>query len=68
MANMKFKITNITCSACVKLSTMALKNIPDVTKVAVEESGSVEITADKEISWSEVCVALQKVGKNAAQC
>jgi copper chaperone CopZ len=36
MYEIKFKITNLTCDACVKLSVMALNKINSVNKVEVD--------------------------------
>jgi len=65
--NMKitFKITDITCDACIKLSGMALKKIPGVKNVEVKSDGSAAVEADKEISHEEITAALAKVEKTA---
>lgn len=66
MSVTQFRITNITCDACVKLSTVVLQKIPGVTQVAVEQStGSVTLSADRTIPWEEITTALQSVGKVA---
>lgn len=66
MSTTRFKITNITCAACVKLSTLALEKIDGVTRATVDMStGSTEVTSSREIPWSEIEHALTKVGKTA---
>lgn len=68
MTNQKFNITNLTCGACIKLSTMALKKIPGVHDVAINlATGATEITSDQEIAWPEIVAALATVDKTAAQ-
>lgn len=66
--NNLFKITNMTCEACVKLSKMALGKIPGVQSAEVDlKSGLAEIKADREISWDEIVAALEKFDKKAAK-
>lgn len=66
MSIIKFKITNITCAACVKLSSIALEEITGVTKVMIDQAtGLVELTADRAITWPEIVDALGSVGKKA---
>lgn len=61
-----FKIKDITCGVCVKLSAMALKKIPGVKNVEVDSNGSAAVEADKEITNEEITNALAKVDKTAA--
>lgn len=66
MSVTKFRITNITCDACVKLSTMALKKLPGVDTVVVDQAtGSVELSASRDIAWNEIATTLQGVNKEA---
>lgn len=66
MSEIKFKITNITCDACVKLSNMALKTIPGVSEIKIDQnSGEGQLSSSQDISWDQVYAALQSVGKNA---
>lgn len=58
-----FKITNITCDACIKISAMALKKIPGVKNVEIESSGVAMIESGREISKEEIASALAKVDK-----
>ncbi|MBI2037372.1 MAG: heavy-metal-associated domain-containing protein [Candidatus Magasanikbacteria bacterium] len=68
MPNQKFVITNLTCAACVKLSTLALKKIPGVSAAAVDlATGAAEITGDRDVAWKEIEGALKSVDKTAAQ-
>lgn len=68
MSVTKFRITNLTCAACAKLSTMTLKKIPGVIDAKVDlATGAAEITSDKNISWEEITGALESVGKTAAK-
>ena len=66
MTTIKFRIKNITCAACIKLSTMALEKISDVAKVTVDlETGLVELEAERDVAWNEITNALRVVGKEA---
>ncbi|MBI2436778.1 MAG: heavy-metal-associated domain-containing protein [Candidatus Magasanikbacteria bacterium] len=61
-----FTITNITCDACVKLSKMALKNLPGVTSVDIDQkTGEGTLISDVEISGDDVLHALKEVKKEA---
>ncbi len=68
MPTQKFKIINLTCEACVKLSIRALKKIPGVTNAMVDlSSGASEITADREVAFEEIVATLKSVEKEVAQ-
>lgn len=68
MTSLKFKITNLTCEACVKLSTMALEAIPGISQIKIVlATGEAELLSDQEINWEQIRSALQSVGKNAIQ-
>jgi len=68
MPNQNFKITNLTCQACIKLSTQALEEIPGVTKVTIDLStGLVEMVAEHEIAWDKIVKTLQEISKEAIQ-
>lgn len=63
-----FKITNLTCGACVKLSEMALKKIPGVSAVKVDlATGAASIDSTAPIDWSAIVDTLQKIEKNVTQ-
>ncbi len=63
---MNFKITDITCGACIKLSELSLKKIPGVKKVEIESNGAAMIEADREITKEEISGALAKADKTAS--
>ena len=61
-----FRIKNITCAACVKLSRSALEKIAGVTQAIVSlETGEVELSAERAVEWNEITDALRVVGKEA---
>ena len=65
MSTINFKITNLTCPACVKLSEMALRKIPGVTYAKVElETGVATVESERDIG-EEIIPALKKVDKKA---
>lgn len=67
MTVIKFKITNLTCEACVKLSTMALETIPGVSQIKIDPAtGESELATNQEAGWGQISSALRSVGKNAA--
>lgn len=61
-----FKINDITCDACIKLSSLALKKIPGVKSVEIESNGSAVVESDQEISKEEIVSALAKADKIAS--
>lgn len=64
MPSKKFRITNLTCDACVKLSTMALKKISGVTNVTIDPtSGETDVMSDHELAPRDITEALKSVGK-----
>ena len=66
MPIINFKITNLTCPACVKLSEMALKKIPGVTDVQVDlGTGAAFVEADNDVK-GQITDALAKVDKKVA--
>jgi copper chaperone CopZ len=67
MVTFKFKITNLTCEACVKLSTMALKTIPGVADIKIAATGESEAVFNQDTSWEQIYSALQSVDKNAVK-
>ena len=65
METIKFKITNLHCEACVKLSTSALLEISGVKKAAVDlKSGDVVIEADRPVSIAEIAASLKGIDKS----
>lgn len=66
MSTINFKITNLTCEACVRLSTMALKTIPGVSDINIDlKLGNASLKSSQDTSWDQVSSALQSVEKNA---
>lgn len=66
MKIIKFRIANLTCSACVKLSTEALRKITGVEEASVDlASGQAEIVATRNIEWEEIEKSLKGIGKEA---
>lgn len=59
----KFKIDNITCAACVKLSKSALNRLPGIQKVEIDKNGLTTLEADREINLAEIKEVLKKVDK-----
>ena len=63
---MEFKIVDLTCDACVKLSSGVLQKIPGVLSVNIDvNSGLTKVEASREISLVEINDALSKVDKKA---
>lgn len=68
MMQTKFKITNMDCEACVKLTKMALGDIPGVTNILVDlKTGEGSFDSEGEIAWADVEAALKEVGKNVVK-
>jgi copper chaperone CopZ len=65
MPNYKFKITNIDCPACIKLSREVLQEIPGVSKIEINNTGEVRLESSREIPWEKIVSALQEVKKSA---
>ena len=66
MPTINFRITDLTCEACIKLSTMAFKTIPSVSEIKIDlKSGDAKVVSTQDTSWDQVLSALQSVGKNA---
>jgi copper chaperone CopZ len=68
MYTKKFKITDLTCEACVKLSLGALKEINGVISAEVDlKTGFSQVESNKEISFEEILKALDSVEKHAEE-
>ncbi len=66
MIKINFKITNLDCEACIKLSNIALKSLAGVKTVSVDlKTGLAEVESDQELKWEDVKNSLAEVGKNA---
>lgn len=63
MADVKFKITNIDCDACVKLSLSELRDLPGAQRVLIEKDGTGKV--EGTVSFEQVKDALAAIGKNA---
>lgn len=60
-----FKITNLECEACVKLSIATLKSLSGVENIKVDlKTGATEIESTQELNWGDIKSSLLKVGKN----
>ena len=56
---LQFRITNLTCEACVKMCTLVLKKLPGVSKIAIEPSdGSALVEADQTVTIDDIRQAL----------
>lgn len=66
MFEYNFKITNLDCAACIKLSNMALKGLSGVQEVDVNlETGKANVKSQTELKWEDIKNSLAEVGKNA---
>lgn len=59
----KFKINNLTCEACVKLSKMALNSLPGVKKIEIDKDGVTTLETEQHINFADIKEALEKVDK-----
>ncbi|MBI4592412.1 heavy-metal-associated domain-containing protein [Candidatus Uhrbacteria bacterium] len=67
MRELTFTITNLTCDACIKLSTMALRKLPGVTDVSVELSnGAARVASTEPINPSVITEVLKAKGYEVA--
>lgn len=68
MYNLRFKILNLTCAACVKLSDSALQDISGVSGAVIDPAtGVAEITSSRQVAWEEIVGALRGVDKEAVK-
>jgi copper chaperone CopZ len=59
-----FHITNLSCEACVKLSTSALRDIPNVEIVNIDlHTGESFVEASEKIPFDKIKTALEEIGK-----
>jgi copper chaperone CopZ len=55
METIKFKLLGLHCEACVKLSTIKLKNLKGIKEVKIDlASGNAEVMADRTMAISEI--------------
>lgn len=67
MSELTFTITNLTCEACVKLSTMALRKLPGVTDVSIDlKTGAARLSSEKPIDLNDVTELLKTKGYTVA--
>lgn len=67
MSELTFKITNLTCDACVKVSTMTLRKLPGVTEASVDlATGSGRVVSSEPLSQSDVAATLKAKGYDVA--
>lgn len=67
MTELTFKITNLTCDACTKVSTMMLRKLPGITDATVDLStGAGRIVSNEPITQSDVVAALKTKGYDVA--
>ena len=59
MIKINYKISGLTCEACLKLTKKRLEKISDVTEVNVNISGETQITALRPIEKTEIIEALK---------
>ncbi|KKP90812.1 MAG: Copper-translocating P-type ATPase [Parcubacteria group bacterium GW2011_GWA2_36_10] len=51
----KFKITGLTCEACIKLITLRLKKIIGVTEISIDlQSGQAEVRVEPDLSFDRI--------------
>ncbi len=63
MSELTFKITNLTCDACIKVSTMTLRKLPGVTEATVDLStGAGRVVSSEPLTQNDVAVALKAKG------
>jgi len=66
MHTIKFRITNIDCEACIKLSNSVLKDLDGVTNIEIDpKNGEGKVESKKEITFQEIKNALAGVDKTA---
>lgn len=60
MPELTFKITNLNCEACIKISTKALSAIPGVTNAQVDlTTGQAQITSTEAIDPQTIVATLK---------
>lgn len=66
MSELTFKITNLTCDACIKVSTMTLRKLPGVTEATVDLStGAGRVVSSEPLTQNDVAAALKAKGYDA---
>lgn len=63
MHELHFTMTNLTCEACIKVSTIALKKLPGVTDVMIDlATGAAHLQSSEPINPKEVEEVLNAKG------
>lgn len=67
MTELTFKINNLTCDACIKVSTKTLRKLPGVTEATIDLStGTGHIVSNEPLTQSDVVAALKDKGYDVA--
>lgn len=68
MYELNFRITNLTCDACIKMTTMTLRRLAtNVTEATVDlATGAVHLVSEEKITPENVAVALGAKGYQTA--
>lgn len=67
MSELKFRITNLNCEACAKVSELALKKLPGVTAVHInEKTGEAYMVGEQTIEFAVVGDCLAEKGFKAS--
>jgi copper chaperone CopZ len=63
-----FRITNLSCEACVKLSKSVLRDIPGIEAIDINlQIGDSFVEAPEPIAFEKIQNALQEVGKEVTK-
>lgn len=55
MSTLNFRITNLTCDACIKVCTMLLKQLPGVSKVFIDQAtGTAVVEASAPVEYDQI--------------
>ncbi len=68
MYELNFRITNLTCGACIKMTTMIMRRLSaGVTEATVDlETGDAHLVSEEKISPEQVVAALGAKGYQTA--
>ena len=61
-----FKITNLHCDACIKISRLALEKLAGVESIDIDKEGNVKIESAKTLYQNDIKLALDKVDKTVS--
>ncbi len=66
MSELKFRITNLNCEACAKVSELTLRKLPGVTAVNINEiTGEAYVVGEQAIEFATVRDRLAEKGYEA---